>query len=1779
MELSNEQLQNFNSINQLPYTLVSSSDTPFYTQLAIPQSFGAFQGTDLANFPNDTVQLDIYNDQDFYYETIPAASNYQINGSDIYVDLESELLNAGYDAGDFKVNIRLLRNYLGSASTIKLLVQEISPDRQEIRVIPARLAGNADSGSQAFANQANSAFADLFSTNFFAYSKAQVLSGLYVFTDALTSVEVTDYVQDRFTISSSPYSIIFKLNEPLPTTTRVNDTVWISQETNAATTETVYLVPQIKQQKLLRIKGPNFSVTNKRLLGTNTEYKAWDDLLSSNKTQTVRALLSESLVEGTPLNVDYTNFENFVKFSSAYERIKNFEYKVKLIENYQSISSSLATSTSSGSIYIQTQMSGTLGKIDAVVGAFDGFERYMYFQSSSYVSNSFGEFLDMAWPKSTSSQPYTLYGSNTAQVENWLEGILVSASLYDNTNPYNLQKLVPQHIQEQDSDVVESFINMLGHFFDVQYEYISQFTTRYDRQEKLTEGFAKELVYNLAQNLGLDFSNGLNFQDLWSYTLGLDASGSYDNTLKLSGEDRTRELWKRIINNLPYLLKTKGTERGIRALINCFGIPSTILRVKEFSGPEIDFDKASTFDHDRFYYALNVGSGNTITSPPHIVVPWSGSDGTLTGRYTPNGVSIRFKTAPFSGSIRTYNLMSWYSASIYADSIAKSQLPINTMDVGRDSSGDFVQWRPNAHLAVPSPPIKVYVPTSSNNPALFDGKWVTAYLTFNTASWTLRSASPFTGSITSSYSLYVGLKSNYSDVPLIYSASQTYTGSSDDDSALPLFSNYRVSIYWGVNNTSLSSGLNTKTLTIGSSSAPRGAVTASFSGSVQELRYWGTSQFVNNNTDRIFTASALLVTESGQLESSPFYAHVISPTTIVGPNEANPDWTGATSSFNDLVYRLNLGTDNKRTTLTPREPLSYTTFVVTSSRGAQSTFNSQVAAPLLTLTGFASASYITNSMSITTFPTGYDLYIYDRAFNGVGTTGTTEGRTVLNIFDAGYSVLSLGNDTAVLNVTGSNGTRWPIIEATAAPSNNFSWSGSKANTVPYDDLIGANWNDWTTSDGDSGQWIVKLDTRPGTNVICTPLAVSGGLQPTTSPETNTTARFIAYYAYDTVSGGRWVHINGPYALSQLPTSVLAPIRDFLLKRIDSSSLSNGTQPNQNISWLPSSSYRGAAARFVNYSGSTASYWTPVTETNYMPWPDLIGNRQTSNKIRIEDTINTSDQLYRNIKTQKSLQDTQPPDSARLGIYLSPTDQVNEDIAEQFGGISLDDFIGDYSNVYENNYKDLDALKREYAKKSSAKSNPQAYIRLLQHFNGSLFSLVKQMVPYRANLQTGLVIEPHILDRSKVRVVNRPSSEDAYYETTLDATLSADLSGDTLDLVAGIDMPQQEIEAESFEQYEGSINGGTAVTIAAKQNEYNRDQVPLQGRRLATLYSTASYDVPILRRYSLEDTIDLNTTSYGRNKNEGSKYRFLTWVTTGSGTYTGFVSNSAGFILTDSLPKPAWESTGSVILGNRKSEVYLDINGVDVFNGSGSLSSTVLTFISSDYGTNTRTAESVNNSIAKATGLRALSVSSSGEVATSTSNTHYFRLDAGGYINYRITSATNTSTGSIWFTAFPTKRESLDYAQVSFTYRGNDSTNAATMSVWFGTSGSLASPEFTASFSATTTNTLTRTLIGLEPNSDLFIRTTVSSSGAAGGLLFDNFTSRVYRYAQIQDYHVGPLASLGLRNQKYDGCKLVASDYNEDSPDTIDKGPVITIIEGPAVDLKVNPNTKGTYTFR
>ena len=120
------------------------------------------------------------------------------------------------------------------------------------------------------------------------------------------------------------------------------------------------------------------------------------------------------------------------------------------------------------------------------------------------------------------------------------------------------------------------------------------------------------------------------------------------------------------------------------------------------------------------------------------------------------------------------------------------------------------------------------------------------------------------------------------------------------------------------------------------------------------------------------------------------------------------------------------------------------------------------------------------------------------------------------------------------------------------------------------------------------------------------------------------------------------------------------------------------------------------------------------------------------------------------KTETSTLDNQPPDYEDLGVFFSPTNELNEDIIYTLGAFRLDDYIGSPlpDQQKASTYKDLSTIKDIYFKKVERRYNYWDYIKLIQYIDHTLFKLVEQWVPMKANLKTGLLIEPHYLERSK-----------------------------------------------------------------------------------------------------------------------------------------------------------------------------------------------------------------------------------------------------------------------------------------------------------------------------------------------------------------------------------------------------------------------------------------------
>tara|TARA_R110002049_G_scaffold486_4_gene2828 strand:+ start:3 stop:3479 length:3477 start_codon:yes stop_codon:yes gene_type:complete len=457
----------------------------------------------------------------------------------------------------------------------------------------------------------------------------------------------TNFKQDKINVSNYPHAVVYKLYEPLPDAYVNFDECIIVKEMANPLEETIKIVDFVPDEEpRLVLKSPDLSNVESPVKRRQTQYKSETDILTSDttiSTELKNEFLSQSL-DSVEINTDYSQYKNFVNFSSVEKRIRNFKSKLENIESFKLSSGSFIGV--SGSV---ADVKFYENSINETKNNFDSFEKYMYFESSSYVSSSLGVFYDNAWPKTSGdgnlNSPYVLAHTTSSVANTWFSNAMTSASIYDLENDSKLSNVIPEHIKfDTNNETYLRFTDMIGQHFDGIWEYINALSDTYDRRDKLDEGMSKDLLYSVGRSLGWTLDDGKDLINLPRYALGKEVTGSsYSDRSATSERDISREIWSRIINNMPFFLKNKGTVRALKGLINVYGIPSTILRVKEFGGPKLSDDESPQFEITRkFTKALDFRGEQSVK------VAWA--DDVVSGR-KPDSVEFRFRAATGSNQI------------------------------------------------------------------------------------------------------------------------------------------------------------------------------------------------------------------------------------------------------------------------------------------------------------------------------------------------------------------------------------------------------------------------------------------------------------------------------------------------------------------------------------------------------------------------------------------------------------------------------------------------------------------------------------------------------------------------------------------------------------------------------------------------------------------------------------------------------------------------------------------------------------------------------------------------------------------------------------------------------------------------------------------------------------------------------------------------------------------------------------------------------------------------
>lgn len=202
------------------------------------------------------------------------------------------------------------------------------------------------------------------------------------------------------------------------------------------------------------------------------------------------------------------------------------------------------------------------------------------------------------------------------QVIDLVSQLITSASLYDRENPNLIIKLIPRHYLEEGADqeaslmpsnaddfssyggseyteegkvkssqIIISFLYIWSKFFDEIKLYLDSFSNLnfvdYDKHNTAPDTFLSGMVKKMGFYLPKLFKDGTIEQYIDAENIN-DVISSSEISLK----EIQSEITRRVLINLPDVIRSKGTKHSIKSFLRACGIdPENSFKIKEFGGP------------------------------------------------------------------------------------------------------------------------------------------------------------------------------------------------------------------------------------------------------------------------------------------------------------------------------------------------------------------------------------------------------------------------------------------------------------------------------------------------------------------------------------------------------------------------------------------------------------------------------------------------------------------------------------------------------------------------------------------------------------------------------------------------------------------------------------------------------------------------------------------------------------------------------------------------------------------------------------------------------------------------------------------------------------------------------------------------------------------------------------------------------------------------------------------------------------------------------------------
>ncbi len=1089
--------------------------------------------------------------------------------------------------------------------------------------------------------------------------------------------------------------IVIKTLEPLPDWVTPDSLFYISSNnhSNDIVQNIIIRPDEIDTSNTYKLRGPNFTQ-----MVTDSSTKKYtmsgedDGLITEDEDYlTASDFFKTTNKDVSSLNVDYSNFSNFVKFSSARKRIDNFilkitkisSIKVKLRESYERIET-LIEQANRGLILqddadrailsIRTEdVSSDTTKLKKELQSLTPYEKYLYYENtpdnwpreSSFVISGFTGVASVAngkykmgatskydvdrifireinkewkivwdslvekWKLTNSDESKFIYSNNSnlsggftstddnnigfenqesnfsrAYLENeysnqtaifppqlipsdikefkktnayfWYLNKAEEAESFDKLNDDSLKNNIPEFLTRSDENKdFTKFLDMIGEHFDILVIYIDSMLHTRTIRNSSQKGVPNNLVWFVMNSFGSRF-------------LGRELGGDgesidIDRLGGLVVNDRDT-IWRRILNNLPYILKTSGTESSIRSLLRCYGVPDYLFNIREFGGVNYNTDSYNEdikFSLDVYDYRLQFSNENCFMK-----IPWGSEFNQTIG-------SLEFRL-----NVGNELLQNFEKQEQFEDYNDVATLPVNFGSyreiLDSEINSDFME--------------------GSMNPRFYEMGNMPPYI-----------------------------PSNWSD-----------------DSITLMWENVRENISFSYPNVTKSENLVTMVIYSNEGKLSNGTYNES-----NILAKITTSDSLNSKIVRLVF---------NQASESSFGTDFIKDFKFLGTP------TGSHYTLEELDTN-------------------------------QLTVKSNFYLPIINSLNWEFGVYHDFDL----FQKNYGkFYLKFKNSDGVLMCPELQSDPVFLGDDLLYDILISREDVSDL----SNSSISMFVKRVIDGELLFTDNSYK--------LISRYSSEKFSSDNH-----ITL----GSNITN---SFRGGLD-----------RLRIYNS--PISSNRFlnhINFNEGYDIDN-PTQ----LRDTLLVKVNFDHPFDISQKN-NLPGTIYNSTLDEKLRLnletYNFTKSDYPYdFVGYSRREFANLPAYGAQSFNNNKVRVEKQLLHSPLSPTLRATKKSL-DRYSVDTNTLGVYFSPTDIVNREIIRFFGDFPLGDYIGDPRQTNNTSYKDLEKFKKIFYDNGFGRIDIQNYFNLIKSYvDPSLFSNIEKLIPARSNLISGLLIEPSILERPKL----------------------------------------------------------------------------------------------------------------------------------------------------------------------------------------------------------------------------------------------------------------------------------------------------------------------------------------------------------------------------------------------------------------------------------------------